>query len=526
MLINSHFEGSSAENLQVGSREKFIKGGTRTSLAQNPVPTIYCCDIARVTIDVLPDISLLEVFDFYLDEEQRMARNMAWRELVHVCRKWRNLVFESPRRLNLRIYWPLHIPVREILDVWPPLPIVIKLRSNQPQVMDNTFVLLDSECNNRICDLDLFGFLWYSKSERFLVAMQRPFPVLENLRLRLGRGAAPVDPDSFLGGSVPCLQALHLDTVPFPGLPKLILSATNLITLSLRNIPYSGYISPEAMATSLSTLTMLKTLDIGFDSPLFHRDQKSQLSPTRTLFSVLTELRINAAREYVEDLVARIDAPLLVNLQIVFFHDEPILHSPDFPRLTQFISCTPKFKACDEARVVLSDRDISITFPQTFDGALRLEISSIFASKFIFGQNVPQWSSSSVAQVSRSSFPQALVTAVERLYILDDKCSRKGWEGYIENSDWLVLLRSFTAVKDLFISSHFTPPISSALGELVEEEEGEEKGVAEVLPALRTLFLKDLFRPRRVPRKIEQFATARQLANHPISISGWKGHGF
>ncbi|KAN0109365.1 hypothetical protein V8E52_009337 [Russula decolorans] len=35
--------------------------------------------------------------------------------------------------------------------------------------------------------------------------------------------------------------------IPFPGLPKLLLSATHLVQLWLANIPHSGYISPEAM---------------------------------------------------------------------------------------------------------------------------------------------------------------------------------------------------------------------------------------------------------------------------------------
>jgi hypothetical protein len=71
----------------------------------------------------------------------------------------------------------------------------------------------------------------------------------------------------------------------------------------------------------------------------------------------------------------------------------------------------------------------------------------------------------------------------------------------------------------------------SALEELVEEGEEEEEeeerlGVVEVLPALRTLFLEESFPPSYSRQSIERFATARQLANQPISISGWKRNGF
>jgi len=44
----------------------------------------------------------------------------AWQSLVHVCRRWRSLVFGSPRRLNLQLYWKnrsLPLPKRSILPV-------------------------------------------------------------------------------------------------------------------------------------------------------------------------------------------------------------------------------------------------------------------------------------------------------------------------------------------------------------------------------------------------------------------------
>jgi hypothetical protein len=128
--------------------------------------------------------------------------------------------------------------------------------------MDNAFVGL--EYNDRICHLDLVE-IPDSQWKRVLAPLQRPFPVLKYLRLQFKREVAPVFPDSFLGGSAPCLQTLHLGFVPFPGLPKLLLSATNLVSLRLW-IPHSdsGYISPEAIVTGLSVLATLKTLDIGF----------------------------------------------------------------------------------------------------------------------------------------------------------------------------------------------------------------------------------------------------------------------
>ena len=60
--------------------------------------TIDWCDVARVTIDMLLDLSILEIFKFYVDNAWMEVE--AWHTLVHVCRKWRNVVFSSPQRLN------------------------------------------------------------------------------------------------------------------------------------------------------------------------------------------------------------------------------------------------------------------------------------------------------------------------------------------------------------------------------------------------------------------------------------------
>jgi hypothetical protein len=390
-----------------------------------------------------------------------------------------------------------------MLDVWPPLPIVMRVYRRDQWGVDNTFVGL--EHNDRICHLDLVRIPGL-QLKRVLAALQRPFPELKGLWLRFEREATAVVPDSFLGGSSPRLQTLYLHSVPFPGLPKLLLSATNLVSLSLSNVSHSGYISPGAMATSLSVLTMLENLVIGFESPPCHPDLKSQLSPLppRTLLPVLTGLKFSGAREYLEDLVARVDAPLLDNLWITFFH-ELILHTPYSPQLTQFISRTPNFKAHDEARVVFSDWDGSVVLPQTCGGALRLGVSCR-----------EDWKLSSLAQICRSSFPLALITAVEHLYIHEDEDTLWDWQDEIDDSEWLLLLHPFTGVKDLYISSRFTPLVASALQELVQER------VTDVLPTLRTLFLEE-----PLPSgPVQEFVAARQLANHPISISGWEREGF
>ena len=230
--------------------------------------------------------------------------------------------------------------------------------------------------------------------------MQQPFPALKCLELGSSELTAPVVPTSLLGGSTPSLEALSLHSISFPGLPNLLLSATHLVHLTLFKIPHSGYFSPEAIVTCLSILTCLEGLHIEFEYSRSHPERKSRRPPlpTRTLLPVLADLQFEGAGEYLEDLVARIDAPLLNSLTIILFH-QPII---DTRQLTQFISRAPKFKAPDEAYVEFSDWRVSIILPQASYTVLELAISSLSdqqlwcrSARPFLRLSFPRWNASS-----------------------------------------------------------------------------------------------------------------------------------
>ena len=429
---------------------------------------------------MLPDIALLKIFDFYTDN----ALTDAWHTLVHVCRKWRNVIFGSPLRLDLPLSCDARTPVRETIDVWPLLPILVWGYGHEKWGVDNIIGALEHD--DRIRQLILNNF----PIEKALAAIQQPFPALEVLYLE-SRSETAVVPASFLGGSAPRLQELRLTCIPFPGLPKLLLSASHLVDLTLRQIPHSGYFSPEAMVTGLAVLTRLEFLEIGFKSPQSRPDRR-RCPPlqTRTLLPALIKLRFLGISEYSGDLVARIDAPLLDGLDITFFHQLIF----DTPQLTRFISRTPKLKAYDEELVQFLDRSVWVS---TIDEALRLEISC----------RQSDWQISSLAQVCGSIF----IPAIERLYIREETGSSPSWQDDVETGQWLELLRQFSAVKDLHISQEFTPRIAPTLQELVGGR------VTEVLPALQTLFLEETL-PSGVQETIDKFVAARELAGHPIAV--------
>ena len=446
---------------------------------------------------MVPDVALLTIFDFYMDEEKIET----WQTLVHVCRKWRNIVFGSPRRLNLRLFCTARTLRRRKLDIWPLLPIVLRSDDYIWRVGHFMVVL---EHTDRVCEIDLSN-MTSPQMEEVLVAMQQPFPALTRLRLQLAYPEPVVSAsESILGGSAPGLQALCLCRVPFPGLPKLLLSATHLVDLRLLDIPHSGYITPEAMVNSLSVLTKLEIFKISFGSLRSRPPPKSrhQFSQTLTLLPALTGLWFGGYHQYFEDLVAQIDVPLLDELYIS-------LSTSHTPKLAPFIGRIPKSKAPNEAHVLFSKEDVVIRFPRTFDGAVRLEVSC----------EEPNRQRLWMARLCSSSLPQSLISVVENLYIKTEEERKLDWmllDDETEKSQWLELLRPFTSVKCLYIAYGF----KRCLARAVEGLTGER--VTEVFPALQTLFLEeDPFHDGRFQEAIGPFVAARQLSGYPIVVSHW-----
>ena len=213
------------------------------------------------------------------------------------------------------------------------------------------------------------------------------------------------------------------------------------------------------------------------------------------------KLHVKGASEYLEDLVARIDAPRLDCLEMKFFNQLIF----DTPQLIQFITRTPKFKPYDQAHVYFSSLDVGVKFPPKiarFDNGLNLAISC----------KQSEWRLSAMAQVCSSSFPQSLIHEVERLYIREEGHMMLKWQDDLEGSQWLELLHPFMGVKHLHLSGKVAPCIVSSLQDLVGSR------TTEVLPALESLHLnKRIFGSCK--EAIGKFVAARQLSNLPVTVS-------
>jgi len=440
-----------------------------------------------------------------------------WQSLVHVCPRWRSLVLGSPRRLNLQLLCTPETPAKDTLDIWPALPLIIAGNMTLSSGTDNVVAALGQ--SNRVCLVRLCGD-GDRQVEEVLAPMQVSFPELTELYLSsLNSATPPVIPDTFLGGSAPRLRSLALDSIPFPGMPKLLLSVTRLDHLNLVKIPHSGYISPEAMVALLCALSSLKRLNFGFRSPESRPDLEIRSLPPskRSILPALAYFRFKGVNEYLEDLVTFIDAPRLKTLRITFVNQIDF----DCSRLAQFIHRTPQFGACDNlevhvqfdvitARVEFRYGTVTAPFGHIFyDRLISLAISCI----------EPDWQLSFIERVCNSSLhpPSTIVD----LYIEHElQYPRPGlvfqWKNdAIENTLWLQLLLPFNTVEDLYLSKEFAPSLVAALQELIEGT------ITEVLPSLQNIFVEGLESSGPLHENLQRFVAARHLSDHPIAVSVW-----
>ena len=456
-----------------------------------------------ISIDTLPDDVLLAIFNYYVngDAQDVTEREEAWQLLVHMCRRWRSIVFGSPRRLKLRLVCQERTRARDTLYVWPALPLVIWYNGDHRRgSVDNVIAVL--ERRDRVCRINVEN-VQSSDLEILLAAMQQPFPELTYLSIYSEDETVSVVPDSFLGGSAPSLQSLWLSGIPFPGLPILLLSATHLYNLHLLNLPHSGDTSPDMMVTALSSLTSLEYFTLKFQSPRSCPDRASRrlLPSTRSVLPVLTRFCFKGASEYLENLVSRIDAPQLNDLGITFFNDIAF----DTPQIMQIISRSPTSRALEKVNITLRNRDSNLDFSSRTSGDGKVNVG-------ILCQGL-DWQLSSLEQVCTSCLPP--LSTLEDLYIYEDPYSQPDWKDDVDNGLWLQPLHPFTAVKNLYLSEQFALRIGPALQELAEGR------TAEVLPALQNIFLKGLQPSGPVQEGIRQFVASRQVTSRPIAVSRW-----
>jgi hypothetical protein len=205
-----------------------------------------------------------------------------------------------------------------------------------------------------------------------------------------------------------------------------------------------------------------------------------------------------------EDLLARVEAPLLESVNIKFFNELTF----DVPQLLRFISYAKKVNSPNGAKVDFHSDFVQITLSPRSGTVGHFTLQVLCAA--------PLWQVSSMVQICSQAI--SLLSSVERLDICggEDRHLFQEWRNEIVNIQWLGLFHSFIAVESLHVTEYLGPFIASAL------REGTRRKAAEVLPALRSLFLEGLDPSELVKGSIGGFIAARGRSGRDVTIYSQK----
>ena len=435
-----------------------------------------------MTIGKLSDEVLLEIFRYHLD-----ASPWSWSRLIHICRKWRHLVFLHRRSLQLRLFCTHGTPVKRTLDCWPrSLPIVVDYGGvpglDPPTLEDENDIMAALNQPDRVHSISLT--ITSSLLER-LSAIKRPFLKLEHLILVSRDGVQLTLPSAFQWGQR--LRRLHLTRIVIPTLVQL--HNSSITDLQLHEVSNPFHSSPNALPNALFRMAQLRSLS---PRSLSTSDHVAVSLPSwnRVVLPALTRLKYRGIDRELENLVARIDdAPRLEDIEVTFSNES----ITDLSKLIAFIDRIEIHKSHRQAHILSSENAISISFVQP-GAPTRIKFRSVHDSLYLrlfFMARI----------FTRFS---ALLLDVEDLHINVAQQSIQEDTSYI--AQWLQLLNLFGGVHWL----HVVGKLSTEIVRLLDKAE---------LPALHGLYIPQPG-PCHVPLReaVVSFMTLRRLSGHPIVV--------
>ena len=406
----------------------------------------------------------------------------------------------SPLGLNLRLYCTYGTPVLKTLDCWPTLPIIVQYGEvsylDQPTPEDEDNIITALKQSSRVSSISLTVS---SSLQEKLSAISEPFLNLEALTLSSRDIIPPALPSTFRWG--PHLRALHSTRVTFPSFPQLLLLSQNLVDLQLHDIPISGYISPHAFANSLSEMTQLETLSLHFLSFPRRRIYLS-LPPQaaeRIVLPSLTCLKYRGISKYLDNLVARIDAPHLGDIDITLF-SQPTM---DASQLGRFIERIELQTSLTQAEVQTSSHAISICFTNSSTSSMPLLLQ--ISCKQL------DWQLSSMIRVCDQFSP--FLFRVKELSI--DTVQLSSRQDDLGGEQLQDLLCAFGGTTDFRVAGVLVPDILCALRP-ADQSRGNETIALPALRNLRTDKPMEMYGPSW--DILQSFIASRSLSGRPVKL--------
>jgi F-box-like len=420
----------------------------------------------HTAIDRLPDEVLEEIFRFdRLDTishsllDGHRGRPWKWHRLVHVCRRWRYIIFNAPCSLKLQLFCTHGTPVKKNLDCWPPLPIVLQYvwsPNLNPPPVDEDDVIAALQHPDRIRTIQLP--VTTSLLEKLTTVAQKQFPVLECLELVGEPDEEPILPIEFLVGPFPSLRILRVTRVAFPALEHFLPFAKNLVSLHLETLP--AYPTLTALRNLFPGMTHLEELYLHFHSPISRLISESggnnpaNAPPCRAVLPGLKFVEFCGTSEDLECLSSSIEAPVLQDIKITFFNQATIFDTSQF---VQFLSHTETQRSQDSAKLHCSESDISVAFFQQTRHQMTLRVRCMSLD----------WQLSCMAEICANLFP--IVSDVRHLDI-DASFPFPSEHDDMDPLPLLELFRPFSKVKRLFLSEAVALYVKYALKQDVAME--------------------------------------------------------
>jgi hypothetical protein len=465
-------------------------------------------DIPYSPVHILNDDVLLNIFHLYRldapDEDEdkngesnvRWDRQRLWYKPAQVCRRWRHLILASPSHLDLHLICTYGVPVADMLEHSPPLPIIIDYWDKDRKITaeDEEGVLLALSHRDRLRRIRFW--VPTPSLRKFIAAMNEQFPILERLYIvsKTEGPTAPVFPGTF---QAPNLRRIGLWKASISTGSPLFTTTASLVTLILANVKTpQSHLTPSYLLTGLSLMHQLEVLVIDFH----YHDVDAQLSHIPNMIKVtLPNLRrfwFGGKSTYLEVLVARINTPVLNNLQ-VRFHNQvtfPIPHLSQLIRIPGNLS----FRA-----VWLDFLSRGFTLGTIHQGKLTTPAFTLW----VFCEHLDLQVSSAV-QILSALHP--VFSVVEQLTLRHERHNRSSERhNVVDRTQWRELLRPFNNVKTLYVQNELVGKISCSL------RSGVGQPPVGLLPNLKELgysggtYAQDAFAP---------FVDGRQGADHSVNL--------
>ena len=320
-------------------------------------------------------------------------------------------------------------------------------------------------------------------------------------------------PSTFLGGSAPRLHEISFINIPFPTIPPILSSASDLVKLQLEDVPRTPFPSPEAMVACLAALTRLEGISIEFQSELSirHRNHLRPSLETWVVLPAVAFISYTGDNAYLEDFVARINTPLINSIDIKYSDEDFDYQVTELIKLIE--RSNPQPSRCGFARIFFKPRKTTFSLcPQTKpnERAISIQIST--------GGGVRSQVDDMTQMLSQVTLVSAMISDVVRLDIEaaspwemdEDYMDREIMES-MDNAGvgWLELFHPFIAIKTLCIPSRFAESVARDFKE----------STVQVLPALELLHLEGHpFMP--VGQIAEELHNTFRASGRPIEVVG------